>query len=169
MWQRWQERAPNVEVTSSAGDPGAGAYIRIREANSLLGANQPLMMVDGQPIDNSSRNIEDLESADGGGTRGTVISNRGIDLNPNDIESVEILKGAAASAIYGSRAANGVVLITTKSGSPGVNEIQWRSFRDARPGQQVRAAPDQVWPGNSQFSRRQRPLGSSARSLHRDR
>ena len=120
-------KAPNVEVTSSAGDPGAGAYIRIRGANSLLGANQPLMVVDGQPIDNSSRNIEDLESAGGGGTRGTVISNRGIDLNPNDIESVEILKGAAASAIYGSRAANGVVLITTKSGRPGVNEIQWRS------------------------------------------
>ena len=120
-------KAPNVEVTSSAGDPGAGAYIRIRGANSLLGANQPLMVVDGQPIDNSSRNIEDLESAGGGGIRGTVISNRGIDLNPNDIESVEILKGPAASAIYGSRAANGVVLITTKSGRPGVNEIQWRS------------------------------------------
>ena len=120
-------KEPNVEVTSSAGDPGAGAYIRIRGANSLTGSNQPLLVVDGQPIDNSSRNIEDLESAGGGGTRGTVVSNRAIDLNPNDIESVEILKGPAASAIYGSRAANGVVLITTRSGRPGVTEIQWRS------------------------------------------
>ncbi|MSR36497.1 MAG: SusC/RagA family TonB-linked outer membrane protein [Gemmatimonadetes bacterium] len=116
-------KAPNVEVTSSSGDPGAGAYIRIRGANSLSASNQPLFVVDGQPMDNSSIEIEDI----GGGTRGTAVSNRAIDLNPNDIASVEILKGAAAAAIYGSRAASGVVLITTKSGRPGVNEMQWRS------------------------------------------
>ena len=113
-------KAPNVEVTSSSGDPGAGSYIRIRGANSLQGSNQPLFVVDGQPIDNSSTAIESS-------TAGTAVTNRVMDLNPNDIESVEILKGAAASAVYGSKAANGVVLITTKSGRPGVNEIQWRS------------------------------------------
>ena len=113
-------KAPNVEVTSSSGDPGAGVYIRIRGANSLIGSNQPLFVVDGVPIDNSSDTIE----ASGAGT---IVTNRAMDLNPNDIESVEILKGAAAAAIYGSRAANGVVLITTKSGAPGTNRIEYRS------------------------------------------
>lgn len=113
-------KAPNVEVTSSAGDPGAGSYIRIRGANSLLGSNQPLFVVDGVPIDNSSAYIE-------GSTAGTVVTNRAFDLNPNDIESIEILKGAAAAAIYGSRAANGVVLVTTNRGRPGTNTVQYRS------------------------------------------
>ncbi|GMV05124.1 MAG: SusC/RagA family TonB-linked outer membrane protein [Gemmatimonadota bacterium] len=113
-------KAPNVEVTSSAGDPGAGSYIRIRGANSLLGSNQPLFVVDGVPIDNSTTNIENTVA-------GTTVTNRAMDLNPNDIASVEILKGAAAAAIYGSRAANGVVLITTKSGAPGSNRIEYRS------------------------------------------
>lgn len=109
-------KAPNVEITKSAGDPGAGTYIRIRGSKSISGAGpggagntQPLIVVDGQPINNSSNTIE-------GTTAGTVYQNRAADLNPNDIESVEILKGAASGAIYGSRAANGVVLITTKSG-----------------------------------------------------
>jgi TonB-linked SusC/RagA family outer membrane protein len=118
-------KAPNVLVTSSAGDPGAGSYIRIRGANSLLSDNQPLFVVDGQPIDNSTNHTENLQFL--GNTGGTTQSNRALDLNPNDIESVEILKGAAAAAIYGSRAANGVVLVTTKRGRPGTNTIQYRS------------------------------------------
>jgi TonB-linked SusC/RagA family outer membrane protein len=118
-------KAPNVEVTSSAGDPGAGSYIRIRGANSLLGDNQPLFVVDGVPVDNSTNATENLQFL--GNTGGTVNTNRAHDINPNDIESIEILKGAAAAAIYGSRAANGVVLITTKRGRPGTNTIQYRS------------------------------------------
>jgi TonB-linked SusC/RagA family outer membrane protein len=113
-------KAPNVEVTSSAGDPGAGSYIRIRGANSLLGTNQPLFVVDGVPVDNSTTTIESTVA-------GTVTTNRAHDINPNDIESIEILKGAAAAAIYGSRAANGVVMVTTKRGRPGTNTIQYRS------------------------------------------
>jgi TonB-linked SusC/RagA family outer membrane protein len=105
-------KAPGVMVTSSSGDPGAGAYIRIRGAASVVGGTQPLFVVDGTPIDNSSERIE-------GSTGGTAVSNRAMDINPNDIASVEILKGAAATAIYGARGANGVVLITTKSGKPG--------------------------------------------------
>lgn len=105
-------KAPNVEITSNAGDPGASAYIRIRNAASIVGGTQPLFVVDGTPIDNSSHRTE-TEAA------GTVTGNGVIDLNPSDIENVEILKGAAAAAIYGSRAANGVVLITTKKGRPG--------------------------------------------------
>src|SRR5690606_17770093 len=69
--------------------------------------------------------IEDLQFL--GNTGGTPLTNRAFDLNPNDIESIEILKGAAAAAIYGSRAANGVVLVTTKRGRPGTNSIQYRS------------------------------------------
>jgi TonB-linked SusC/RagA family outer membrane protein len=113
-------KAPNVEVTTSSGDPGAGSYIRIRGANSLIGSNQPLFIVDGVPVDNSTTTIETTVA-------GTAVANRGFDINPNDIESIEILKGAAAAAIYGSRAANGVVMVTTKRGRPGTNTIQYRS------------------------------------------
>ena len=113
-------KAPNVEVTTSGGDPGGGSYIRIRGANSLNGSNQPLFVVDGQPINNRSDTI-------GTNTAGVVVGNRAMDLNPADIESVQILKGAAAAAIYGSRAGNGVVLITTKRGQPGTNRVEFRS------------------------------------------
>ena len=113
-------KAPNVEVTSSGGDPGAGSYIRIRGANSLIGSNQPLFVVDGQPITNSSDTI-------GVSIAGVVVGNRAMDLNTTDIESIQVLKGAAAAAIYGSRAGNGVILITTKRGQPGTNRVEFRS------------------------------------------
>ena len=105
-------KAPNVEVRTQSGEPGASASIRIRGAVSVTGTNQPLFVVDGQPIDNST-------SSTTGGDASTVTQNRAADINPNDIASVEILKGSAAAAIYGARAANGVILITTKSGRPG--------------------------------------------------
>ncbi|MDX1624273.1 MAG: TonB-dependent receptor plug domain-containing protein, partial [Gemmatimonadota bacterium] len=108
-------KAPNVQVSTSSGEPGAGAFIRIRGSSSLLGA-QPLFIVDGVPISNATASIEAHQA-------GTVESNRGIDLNPEDIESVEILKGPTAAAIYGSRAAQGVVLITTKRGTPGDTRV----------------------------------------------
>jgi TonB-linked SusC/RagA family outer membrane protein len=110
--------APNVEIRTQSGDPGASASIRIRGASSVTGTNQPLFVVDGQPIDNNT----EATSPDGFASAalgGTVSQNRAADINPNDIESVEILKGSAASAIYGARAANGVVLITTKRGRAG--------------------------------------------------
>lgn len=105
-------QAPNVEVRTQSGEPGASASIRIRGATSLSGANQPLFIVDGQPIDNSTTSTQ-------GGNQGTVTTNRAADINPEDIESVEILKSAAAAAIYGARASNGVIVITTKSGHAG--------------------------------------------------
>ena len=113
-------RAPNIEVTSSSGDPGAGAYIRIRGANTIQGGTQPLFVIDGQPIINRTTSVE-------GTTAGVAVQNRAADINPNDIENIEILKGAAASAIYGSRAANGVVLITTKSGQRGQTQFSVKS------------------------------------------
>ena len=113
-------KAANVEVTSSSGDPGAGAYIRIRGSNTIQGGTQPLFVVDGQLISNASIGIE-------AGIWGTAVQNRAADINPHDIESVEILKGAAASAIYGSRASNGVVLITTKSGRRGQTQFSMKT------------------------------------------
>ncbi len=111
-------KAPNVEVTSQSGEPAAGAYIRIRGANTLTGSNQPLFVVDGTPISNASNGIEGVTATEGQNlVLGTAIQNRAADLNPEDIESIEILKGPAASAIYGAAGANGAVLITTKSGA----------------------------------------------------
>ena len=88
------------------------SYIRIRGIKSLSGDAQPLFVVDGVPIDNSVMTAEDP-------TAGVAAPNRAADINPNDIETVTILKGAAAAAVYGARAADGVILITTKSGHAG--------------------------------------------------
>jgi TonB-linked SusC/RagA family outer membrane protein len=128
-------KAPNVTVLQQSGDPGAGSFINIRGVNSILGPNQPLFVVDGVPMDNSAFSTSNFNRIDDNGgtnnqfgqTEGTVVSNRAVDLNPNDIESVEILKGPAASAIYGSRAGAGVVLITTKAGRAGPTHFTFRS------------------------------------------
>ena len=117
-------KAPNVEIRTQSGEPGSSASIRIRGASSVLGTNQPLFVVDNQPIDNSANSTQ-------GGNQSTVTQNRAADLNPNDIESVQILKGAAASALYGARAANGVVLITTKRGRAGQTRYTLQSSATA--------------------------------------
>src|SRR6266566_8212590 len=121
-------KAPNVEVTSSGGEPGASSYIRSRGARTLTGNSQPLFVVDGVPVDNSSISTGSWDPQDGSGPAdGTTQQNRAVDINPNDIESIEILKGAAAGAIYGARAAQGVILITTKSGRAGATHFSLRS------------------------------------------
>jgi len=114
-------KAPNVEVQAQSGEPGASSFIRIRGAKTIGGTGQPLFVVDGQPIDNSTITTN-------GSTQSTVSSNRASDINPDDIASIEILKGAAAAAIYGARAGQGVVLITTKSGQPGATRYSLRSM-----------------------------------------
>lgn len=108
-------KASGVQVVRSTGDPGAGAYIQIRGQSTITGNLQPLFVVDGIPVSNSSL----------GNTvaQGTAQQSRISDINPNDIVSVDILKGAAAAVLYGSRAANGVVLITTKKGKASANKI----------------------------------------------
>ena len=113
-------KAPNVEISSQSGEAGASSYIRIRGARTIGGTGQPLFVVDGMPIDNTTVST-------GPNTESTVSSNRASDINPNDIESIEILKGAAAAAIYGARAGQGVILITTKSGRPGPTRYSLRS------------------------------------------
>lgn len=108
-----------VQVTSSGGNPGSAAQIRIRGNKTIQGSNGPLFVIDGVPIDNSTFNTSDAPDDDTSdrGSGGTVNSNRAIDINPNDVASLTVLKGPAATVLYGIRAANGAVVITTKRGS----------------------------------------------------
>ena len=107
-------KIPGVDIQGQSGNIGASSRITIRGISSLSGSNQPLFVVDGVPISNS--NIVGGTSQDR--LTGAVdVGNRGGDLNPDDIESVTVLKGAAAAALYGQRAKDGVILITTKRGS----------------------------------------------------
>ncbi len=98
-------KVAGVQVTSSSGSPGASTTVRIRGNTSISGNNAPLYVVDGVPI-----------SDDYQGSNFTDQANRAIDINPDDIESIAVLKGGAATALYGIRAGNGAVIITTKSG-----------------------------------------------------
>ena len=118
-------KAPGVEVRTQSGDPGASASIKIRGSSSLTGTGQPLFVVDGQPIDNSTAATSPDENT--ASQAGTVSPNRAADINPNDIESIDILKGSAAASIYGARASNGVVLITTKRGRSGPTRYSFNS------------------------------------------
>src|SRR5690606_8928603 len=95
---------PGVRITTGGGAPGEGAEIRIRGGSSLAGNNNPLIVIDGIPLD--QRGVQ--------GVRNSLNS-----INPNEIEDFVILKDASATAIYGSRASNGVILITTKKGKTG--------------------------------------------------
>ncbi|WP_108423777.1 SusC/RagA family TonB-linked outer membrane protein [Flagellimonas amoyensis] len=96
-----------VQIVNSSGEAGASTFITIRGSASITGNNQPLYVVNGMPIQSGGGNS---------GVGGVNTSNRSIDINPDDIESISILKGGAATALYGVRAANGAVIITTKSG-----------------------------------------------------
>ena len=105
-----QGKVSGVDIAPSSGMPGASAKITIRGSRSFTGDNTPLYVVDGMPIASTA----DVDT--GSSVSGSDFANRAVDLDPNDIESINILKGQAASALYGMRAANGVIVITTKSG-----------------------------------------------------
>ena len=105
-----QGKVTGVDISPSSGMPGASSKITIRGSRSFTGDNTPLYVIDGMPVSSSS----DLST--GNSVTGADYANRAVDIDPNDIESVNILKGQAASALYGMRASNGVVVITTKSG-----------------------------------------------------
>lgn len=114
--QALQGRAAGVMVVQESGQPGAATRVRIRGASSLLGSNQPLYVVDGVPVV-AEGNIPDNGSVLNGNLIDQGLSSPLNNLNPADIESMTVLKDASATAIYGSRAANGVVVITTKKGN----------------------------------------------------
>ncbi len=126
-------KASGLTIINSAGDPGAGTYIRLRGVTSITGNNQPLMVVDGVPIDNSVNNYDatsatpNVSGPASNQTGGTTPTNRGVDLNPSDIESVTLLKGPAATALYGISAASGAIIITTKRGGAGGTRVSFNS------------------------------------------
>ena len=108
-----QGKAPGVTVTGNGGNPGAGSTIRIRGGASLTASNDPLIVIDGVPMD-----FDKLSGA----------SNPLSLINPNDIESFDVLKDASAAAIYGSRASNGVILVTTKKGTSGKFRVNFSTL-----------------------------------------
>jgi len=112
--QMLQGRVSGVQISNTSGDPGGGVSVKIRGTSSISGSSDPLYVVDGIPIQSTN-----LGQIDVGGATTNPIA----DINSSDIESISILKDASATAIYGSRAANGVVLITTKRGTRNQTKI----------------------------------------------
>ncbi len=129
-----QGRIAGVNVTSTSGVPGASSSITIRGISSISSSNQPLMIIDGLPMDNKTLNTGVL-AADAPGSvtafnnRGLDFTNRAADLNPEDIETMTVLKGPVAAALYGIDAANGAIVITTKRGKSGGGFNYDNSFR----------------------------------------
>ncbi|MVT11316.1 SusC/RagA family TonB-linked outer membrane protein [Chitinophaga tropicalis] len=116
-----QGKVAGVQISSAGGGPGQGSRIIIRGINSIADRNnQPLFIVDGVEIDNTT------DTTTGSATRG--LSNRAVDINPDDIESVSVLRGGAATALYGIRAANGAILITTKSAKEGKLQVSYNGM-----------------------------------------
>jgi TonB-linked SusC/RagA family outer membrane protein len=127
-----QGKIPGAVISTNSGAPGGGAQVQFRGVTSINANSSPLYVVDGVLVNNAEISTG-LNSISNAGTRGAITSsqdqptNRVSDLNPADIENIEVLKGASAGAIYGSKGANGVIVITTKrgiTGSPSINVIQ---------------------------------------------
>ena len=108
-----QGKVPGAQITQNSGDPAGGFSIKLRGPSTINGSSEPLYVVDGVISSNLTTNVTNLNVSSGDAQPG---QNRMVDINPNDIESINILNGGAAAAIYGSRASNGVVLITTRKG-----------------------------------------------------
>ncbi len=111
-----QGKVPGAQITQTSGDPSGGISVRMRGTSTIKGSSEPLYVIDGVIVSNATTNVTNLNV---GSSSDQVGTNRMADINPNDIEKIDIIPGASASAIYGSRASNGVVLITTKAGKAG--------------------------------------------------
>ncbi|MFN9201627.1 MAG: SusC/RagA family TonB-linked outer membrane protein [Gemmatimonas sp.] len=117
-------RVAGVNVIANSGEPGAGAQIRIRGGTSISASNEPLYVIDGVPIQN-----DPTEAGGIGLNAGAALPRNPLNMiNPNDIANITVLKDASATAIYGSRGANGVVLIETKRGAAGVSSVEYETF-----------------------------------------
>ncbi len=142
-----QGRIAGVQVTSSSGVPGASSSITIRGISSISSSNQPLMILDGLPMDNRTLNTgvlaSDVSSTTAFSNRSVDFTNRAADLNPEDIESITVLKGPEGAALYGIDAANGAIVITTKRGRAGGGFQYSNSFRF----ESTRAKPElqRIW------------------------
>ena len=119
--QGLQGKIAGVQITQGSGQPGSAPRIRIRGTNSINGGSMPLYVIDGFPI-----------YSNGTSSMGVLLSNGGVNplntIDPNNIESIEVLKDASATAIYGSRASNGVIMITTKKGKVGKSQVTFNSY-----------------------------------------
>ncbi|HMB63081.1 MAG TPA: carboxypeptidase-like regulatory domain-containing protein, partial [Eudoraea sp.] len=118
-----QGKTAGVQITQTSGEPGAGIEFRIRGTNSVRSNNNPLFVVDGVPLAGDNTSAEGTDIGIGSSAPKNPLSF----LNPADIESISVLKDASATAIYGSRGANGVVIITTKSGKAGTGVFEFSS------------------------------------------
>jgi len=137
-------RVAGLEVTSSSGNPGSSSVVTIRGVSSISSSNQPLFIVDGLPLDN--RTVPTSIFASDAPNSSVSLDNRGVDftnhasdLNPEDIESITVLKGPEAAALYGIDAANGAIVITTKRGRPGTGGMEYTNSVSVA---NVRGAPE---------------------------
>lgn len=119
-----QGKVPGAQITQNSGDPAGGISIRLRGIKSLVGSSDPLYVVDGVIVSNASTNVSQLALSNDVGNA-NVGQNRLSDINPDDIATLNVINGAAAAAQYGSRAANGVVIITTKRGQTGKAQVSF--------------------------------------------
>jgi TonB-linked SusC/RagA family outer membrane protein len=126
--QALQGRVSGVQVTQNSGQPGGAVSIRIRGTTSLTQSSEPLYVIDGVQVGGGAQGVAGFDWAGGTGGQQAAASNPMASLNPADIESFEVLKDAAATAIYGSRAANGVIIITTKRGKKGEAKISYSGY-----------------------------------------
>jgi TonB-linked SusC/RagA family outer membrane protein len=118
-----QGKIPGAQITQTSGDPAGGISVRMRGTSSIVGSAEPLYVIDGVVASNATNNVTNLNVLPGKSSQ--IGNNRMVDINPNDIEKIDVIPGASASAIYGSRASNGVVLITTKKGKAGQVKIDF--------------------------------------------
>lgn len=116
-----QGKVPGAQIIQNSGDPAGGMSVRLRGISTIGSSSEPLYIIDGVMINNSNARVTNTQTDYAGS--GAIGQNRMVDINPNDIERIEILNGAAAAAIYGSRANAGVVQIFTKRGSTGVPQV----------------------------------------------
>ena len=123
LFSALQGKVPGAQITQNSGDPAGGITIRLRGVKSMQGNSDPLYVIDGVIVSNSTVNVSQtaLTKQVGGAT--SLGTNRMVDINPADIETINVINGAAAAAQYGSRASNGVVIITTKRGKQGAPKI----------------------------------------------
>lgn len=121
-----QGKTPGAQITQNSGDPAGGISVRLRGISTVNSSSEPLYIIDGVIVNNSTNRVTNTQSGyDGNNFVGSIGQNRLVDINPNDIERVEVLNGAAAAAIYGSRANAGVVQIFTKKGKSGTPIISF--------------------------------------------
>ena len=125
-----QGKIAGAQISQNSGDPSGGFSIKLRGTSSILGSSDPLYVIDGVVMNNSTTNVTNLNVTSGNSNM-QIGQNRSSDINPNDIESIEVLNGGAAAAIYGSRAANGVILISTKKGKLGVTKYTFSTSLSA--------------------------------------